>query len=570
MRDLVPFRKAYLTLSILSLVVFLGPQSTLYRHFTGSFRGFVLIKHALNQRQQPIDNLDDDDRRNEDDEGSNDVTKPPPMKVLEQYKRWHSEETLNREYASKSSVIHNRTFALAYYTCPFAAGNQMNEFINALLSSIITNRTLLWKYYDRGACEQYLADDFRGKNLLRCGEDQNTEQDCNAILERADWIPSFDKWNARLGLLLQQKLAWEMSTDLTATNAATTSKAVTIPRRVEGDILMRANQQPVVKFSREFFQVDWHNKLLQKYPNNTPKIKLPVRQSSLSRARVLYEWGTPFVYGMIFHSVFNFSQAVLDSSVPEYSHPDAESGADDSRRTTSLRKQQPQQQHQQEEDKENWVDFRGHGNYNYSVAIHSRHPLSRDDGCDVTRELTCLNSILPSLEEEEYPYSCLVFIMADRQCTLSTLSQHLLTGSQGGRKCTVALTSQQKEHRRPSKLEKKKRRPAFSEHGPFAGVGYFRDVIVALRATQSQYDQQKHTTNTAVAVTLEDHPDNTIRSSSSFLLALLDYQQKMTAWNNQLELQPRSEKQRSQASSPSLSEASDNLPSIDVCKMQQY
>lgn len=48
---------------------------------------------------------------------------PVPVQVMEQYRRWHSVDALR-------SNPHNRTYALAFYTCPYSAGNRIHEFVN--------------------------------------------------------------------------------------------------------------------------------------------------------------------------------------------------------------------------------------------------------------------------------------------------------------------------------------------------------------------------------------------------------------------------------------------------------
>jgi len=62
---------------------------------------------------------------------------PLPIRVVERYLRWHSSDALlQEEYDNneKSSgiigSISRRKYALAYYHCPFSAGNRLHEFMN--------------------------------------------------------------------------------------------------------------------------------------------------------------------------------------------------------------------------------------------------------------------------------------------------------------------------------------------------------------------------------------------------------------------------------------------------------
>ena len=97
----------------------------------------------------------------------------PPERILERYIAWHGEEALRRQ-------PENRTFSVAYYSCPHRIGNTIHAFFNAVLWAILTNRTVLWKYDGTEA--------------------RNTVEDCDQFLERASWIPSFEHWSRNLSL----------------------------------------------------------------------------------------------------------------------------------------------------------------------------------------------------------------------------------------------------------------------------------------------------------------------------------------------------------------------------------
>jgi hypothetical protein len=114
-----------------------------------------------------------------------------PLKVFQQYQKWHSAESLEKS-------PHNRTFAVGYYSCPLESGNRLHHFFNGLLWAVVTNRTYLWKYFDREAC---LASPKGpdGSHLFNCNA-TNRVEDCDAILERAAWIPSYDEWASKLSL----------------------------------------------------------------------------------------------------------------------------------------------------------------------------------------------------------------------------------------------------------------------------------------------------------------------------------------------------------------------------------
>jgi hypothetical protein len=100
---------------------------------------------------------------------------PPfwPNHMMEQYKRWHSVTTLHQ--------TEDRKYAIVYYYCPKRAGNILHSMFITVAWAMITNRTILFKY----------DTDF---------SDPNTEQECNAVLERAAWIPRWDDWADVLNL----------------------------------------------------------------------------------------------------------------------------------------------------------------------------------------------------------------------------------------------------------------------------------------------------------------------------------------------------------------------------------
>ena len=100
----------------------------------------------------------------------------PPYRVFLEWREAHSVSALR-------SNPHNRIFVVAQYACPREAGNIFHDYANALLLAIMTNRTLLWRYLKH--------KDWENLGL-------STEEECNRILRRADWIPSYDEWKKEL------------------------------------------------------------------------------------------------------------------------------------------------------------------------------------------------------------------------------------------------------------------------------------------------------------------------------------------------------------------------------------
>ena len=73
--------------------------------------------------------------------------RPKPLQVLDQYIQQHSVDSLR-------SQPHNRSFATAFYSCPLQAGNRLHHYLNSVLWAILTNRTVLWDYWNADNCEK--------------------------------------------------------------------------------------------------------------------------------------------------------------------------------------------------------------------------------------------------------------------------------------------------------------------------------------------------------------------------------------------------------------------------------
>jgi len=340
------------------------------------------------------------------------LSQPAPLQALRQYIESHSQ----------TSLIHQsnrRKFVLGYYQCPYAAGNRIHEFLNALILAMLTNRTLLWKYYDAAACREYDLKDHRGVQLRNCRE-QNSMEDCDSILRLRDWIPSFDKWALRLNL--------------------TTSNVYSVGRQPLRGVLVdtgnwttKVDKHQVIHFHREVLSLDWSDPLIL----NSSDI-----EGSSKTAHSLYALGKSFLYGMLFEHVFDIAREVITS--PEILGSIPTSPAGDSAQS------QP-----------------------FTVAVHSRHTDINDDGCNVTRELECLRRLVPSNR------SCDVFVMADRDCTLKQLVEQIQfekgENVAGYPQCTIYVPS----HNSNETALRREKHHISEEHGPFAGAEYFADLAMA-------------------------------------------------------------------------------------------
>ena len=179
----------------------------------------------------------------------------PPVQVVKQYQQWHSQGSLER-------APDNRRFAIGYYSCPREAGNRLHRFFNDLIFAMATNRTLLWKYQDDKFVE-------------------NTPEDCEQVLGRGAWLPSYAVWAPRLSL----GPAVHLHSDNPVPLDATESRVVALP-----DI-----RHP------------WPPFITGNGLRTSP---------AQERARSLFAEGRWFLYGLLFRETFRFQPAVLPPPPP--------------------------------------------------------------------------------------------------------------------------------------------------------------------------------------------------------------------------------------------------------------
>jgi hypothetical protein len=303
----------------------------------------------------------------------------PVEKLWEDYKTWHSENSLERD-------PWNRKFQVIYYSCPQAAGNLMHDFINQVIISVATNRTMLWKYSDQETCYNIR----KGLFLDICHK-ANDESDCNQSVIRAPWLPSFDTWAPKL---------FEKNISLPLRHPATFNSSDWMHRRL-------------VAFKPMVFQIQaWRH---QKFLNTT---------ASYNMLQDLYSSSSDFLYGMLFRELFTFRADIVP---PEF--------------------------HQQ-------------SNNTRTFVLHSRHISTADEGGVTSNERKCLKSMLDINDRSP----CIIYLMSDREVTIERLSTYIPTKWPF---CTpiVATHVQQADNA-----------GHYLEHGPFAGTGFFQDLIVGSQA----------------------------------------------------------------------------------------
>ena len=199
-----------------------------------------------------------------------------PQILFDEYKQQHSHESLLRD--NETNSLHHRSYILGVYTCPYQAGNRLHDFTAAVVAAILTNRTLLWKYYDPDTCSA--LGNF-SKTGLWCGH-LGSYEECHQIIDRANWIPSYSDWALSLGM--NPKVSYN-------------------GRRPQGGNY-RHNDTLFIPFDMVTAKEPgiWKSGGYLRYHSFAGK-----------RLNVLYKLGTMYLFGMIFHEVFPIKPYVKGS-----------------------------------------------------------------------------------------------------------------------------------------------------------------------------------------------------------------------------------------------------------------
>lgn len=356
---------------------------------------------------------------------------PIPIQIMEQYRKWHSVEALR-----SNPDLEHRKFAIGFYACPIQAGNRIHHFFNCLLWAIITNRTLLWQYWDDPTCVYWSGQ----KRICRS---MNRVQDCDQILSRADWIPSYDEWSKRLALDQPSEIPYF------ATNPKDYARKNTYEWKEGYERLVGADNRTKYFMQVAVFGISPYQIGFLKF--ETKRNAILHTETGRETSRGLYSLGINFLYGMLFRYRFSFAEQARKGLVGYQTPP---SNA-------------------------------------FTIALHSRHRVVEDDGCNIKPEISCLESVTP--RQKQKPIQ--VLIMADRECTITNLTKFLKR-----KKMTMFVAP----HDEGSSF--------LEEHGPFAGVGFYQDLALVSQA------------RSAIVATA--------RTSSSLLRELVEYHRMMDWWSS--------------------------------------
>ena len=351
-----------------------------------------------------------------------------------------------------------------------------------LLWSILTNRTVLWKYWDRDTCLKY---DGRYYTRKICTMANNVE-DCNSVLRRKPWLPSYDEFvvqkstasiddNSSHRFLLEghpyevpyfathhpnvstknSKFPWDDS----LASAFGIDNATKYP-------------QSIVIFPQERFK----DKGFARAVTKEHDVLATMLETEYARktAKELYSLGVDFLYGMLHRYSFDFTDRVLP--------------VDDEKSTFTA--------YLEEEDNSDRLgSATGTITEHYKVALHSRHRYPEIDGCDIEKEIKCIRKIFRNVNRPNKDISvvaaselkkkkCILTVMSDRECTVKRIitwlknnyGKSIERGDTDFQWCS-SVSVKTANHEKGDGL--------FEEHGPNAGTGFFQDLALASQSTSA-------------------------------------------------------------------------------------
>eukprot|EP00977_Amphora_coffeiformis_P008186 scaffold1828_cov169-Amphora_coffeaeformis.AAC.25 len=353
-----------------------------------------------------------------DSEGGFPALSLEPLDAFNRWKAQHSTQTLREETPSDRKT---RKFLLGQFSCPRQAGNLVHDFNTALLMAIVTNRTLVWDYY----------------NYHPAWNLDNQRENCDLILHMKDWVPVYDTWRDVYNLTEPafrvkgvEKGGWNL-TNLRERFTSGEDRLVPLNISRFHDSLQLIVLGKLRGLTSNYdlwaglvslqdnFSYSFISQLLG-FENNPRALDIIPH---------LYQEGVAFLYGMLFRKAFGFSPVFM-KSVESYLQPI-------------------------------------NSNETFTIGIHSRHPRAEDDGSNVQREASCLNKLLDELGHARSSSNCTVFVMADRPATIVALQNE--AHKQGCHDVVVEDLNLPVAD-------------GNGEHGPRAKDGFFRDLLVVSQA----------------------------------------------------------------------------------------
>jgi hypothetical protein len=413
----------------------------------------------------------------------------PSFQVWEQYQQWHSASVLQSESLEQ---LQQRRYALAFYSCPHQVGNRMHHFLNALIWSIVTNRTVLVHYLDTAACESLAQRQVQitWRDRKQCPS-ANTQRDCNDILALAPWLPSYHDvasrlaWPSRLSKVAATRQPIQNDTHTDIHNA-------TIPVLVDywsiSSYLLAPewersrfpplppttnNRTQSAEYAAKVDQLDDH--VLVDFPELVGKQSvldrsmqrqhLLVTEPARNRASALTHAGMEFLYGWLFAQ--SFALQGIPSSLLLHNNNDIAAAHRPLQMVLT-----------NNNTKENSTAATSTATVPYAIALHSRHRQGQD-GTNIRAETKCLRQLLDG-RNNATSLQCRVCLMSDRPATVLALATWLQTEYP---MCIVVDAAKAVPPRNASAIAAA---TSFRmEHGPNAGAAFVHELNVCQHYTDA-------------------------------------------------------------------------------------
>jgi hypothetical protein len=273
----------------------------------------------------------------------------------------------------------------------------------------------------------------------------NAVTDCDTVLQRASWLPSYDTWVKRLPQLEHIEPLHYWSVRHSWMNIYEQCPWNDTFVNVSGVPFW--DDKPVVRFPRMVIMGTYLiNEQLWDH------LHLSLQQQEV--AHQLHSRGPFFLYGLLFRSLFT---VVHPTFQPSMSNSDSMRYSKDNTNTA------------------------------FSIALHSRHRKMEADPqqIHVQNEMKCLQQLITP--EHVQNRTCVVYVMSDRSQTLDMLERELHAMN-----CSLHMAAN-----RLAGVGSK------DEHGPWAGVGFFQDLVEVSRARDAVIKTAKSTSSCLMAALVE-------------------------------------------------------------------
>lgn len=339
---------------------------------------------------------------------------------------------------------HNRSFVIGYYSCPHQIGNRFHDYFNSAIVAIITNRTLVSKYYDKKTC--YLAHVGYGQSVCKM---TGTLDGCNHYLDATGVIPVFEEWQRPLDFPLIKDLGprnpdyeigsrrfrgWNPTSKFKSQHRnKSDSELADLSEEIRHPHYAHRFNRAILQTSREWLMDEMQTKEdffhgLEPQIHNHPEWQ--------QRLDDLFSEGPWYLYGMLREKLFSLR--------PEF-HP------------TEIK----------------YNEISGQSKSHRSLAIHLRHKKEKDDGSKLSSMVhNCLDEVIQYFESQEPNTRFSAFIMSDREKSIIALSEELTR-----RNVKVFTAAHSKESQEQASDPSNRR-----EHGKLAGVGYVEDLYFVSQA----------------------------------------------------------------------------------------